>query len=146
MMIGTKYPNPGSSKYSVRYSCANCGWSGAIAFTKGKRAPGTTTCPTCAVSVAKKSLPYRRVEPVTKDPVLIPIIPGAWPKNPAHPYGPHPGRFPPVKPHKSYSDIAQRQTAATKNDADRCTGFGFEFGEHSRRSAHERGVRDWEHS
>ena len=83
MKVRTDYPKLDS--YSVKYNCANCGWSGTIEFAKGKRAPDTTTCPTCKVSGAKKSLTYRLPAPAMKDPVLIPIIPGAWPKNPPKP-------------------------------------------------------------
>ncbi len=121
MTIETKYPNPGSPKYSVRYSCGNCGWNGCVVFAKGKRAPDTTTCSTCGVSGAKKSLPYRRTEPMIKDPVLIPIIPGAWPNNPARPWPknpPHPSFPSPVNPYKPYPDITQRQTTETENDTD----------------------------
>ncbi len=94
MVIETKYPNPGPPKYSVPYSCANCGWSGNVVFAKGKRAPDTTTCPTCGVSGAKKSLPYKSPAP-EKDPTLMPIIPGAWPKNPT----PWPRVLPKPYPH-----------------------------------------------
>ena len=138
--INTNYPNAKPGVYQVAYACSNCGWTGKIPFTKGKVAPGTTTCPTCGVSGTKKSLPYRLPAPAMKDPVLVPIIPGACPKNPPCPVCP-----PPANPYKPYPDITQRQTAATKNDADHCTGFRFEFGEHPRRPAHGRGVRDWEH-
>ncbi len=77
--IKTDYPKP--NIYSVEYSCANCGWSGSINFMKGTQAPDTTTCPTCEVNGANKSLPYRVSETTKKDPVPMPIIPIAWPQN-----------------------------------------------------------------
>ncbi len=63
-------------QYSVQYRCANCGWSGSVKFDKGRRAPDTTTCPTCLVSGAKKSLPYVRRETVPRYPIIpTPTIP-----------------------------------------------------------------------
>ncbi len=123
MTIETKYPNSGPPKYSVRYSCANCGWSGNVVFAKGKRAPDTTTCPTCGVSGAKKSLPYKRTESTKKDPVLIPIIPGAWPRNPARPWPKNPPK-PYPRPHDPWDD-PRRSYIIYKNDVDHCTGMGF---------------------
>ncbi len=127
MKVRTDYPKLDS--YSVKYNCANCGWSGTIEFAKGKRAPDTTTCPTCKVSGAKKSLTYRLPAPAMKDPVLIPIIPGAWPKNPTPwPYRPNPWLL--YKPNRpcddpQRTDIIQRQTTGIESDADHCTGMGF---------------------
>jgi hypothetical protein len=110
MTIRTKYPRPGPPKYSVRYGCANCGWSGTVTFDKGKRAPDTTTCPTCEVSGAKKSLPYVRTVP--KDPI-IPLIPSdvpPWPRELPRPW-PRPAPYTPwevpYKPHRPW-DVPQQ--------------------------------------
>ncbi len=78
--IETKYP--GSDTYFSKYECTNCGWSGSIRFKKGNFAPATTGCPKCLCNSAKKNVPRKSPAPMMKDPVLIPIIPGAWPKNP----------------------------------------------------------------
>ncbi len=74
------------TQYGVQYGCDNCGWSGALKFYIGKSAPDKSACPKCHCITARKQItlpfvPKRRPEPVQKDPVLIPIIPGAWPKN-----------------------------------------------------------------
>ncbi len=124
-VIATKYPTPAT--YAVPYNCSNCGWSGNLRVNKGTTAPGTRYCPICGCNTAKKSIVWSlqtRKEPhvVEKDPVLIPIIPGAWPKNPARPCGPH---LPLVDPYRSRPDTTWRRPTEIENDADHCTGMGF---------------------
>ncbi len=145
-VVATKYPTPAT--YAVPYNCSNCGWSGNLRVDKGTTAPGTRYCPICECNTAKKSIMWplqTRKEPhvVEKDPVLIPIIPGAWPKNPI----PYPRPHRPDRP-----DITWRQAVATENDIDNVTrfrgephtGFGLELKTRENFRVYECGVRDGE--
>ena len=87
------------TQYSVQYGCDNCGWSGTLKFGTGEPAPDKSACPRCHCVAARKQItlpfvPKRRPEPIEKDPVLIPIIPDAWPKKP----------LPCPRPHEPWAD------------------------------------------
>lgn len=44
------------ARYSVRYKCRNCGWSGKISFNKGEEAYAKKTCPNCDCYAAEKAI------------------------------------------------------------------------------------------
>ncbi len=126
------------TQYSVQYSCDNCGWSGALKFNIGKPAPGESACPKCHCVTARKQItlpfvPKRRTKPV--DPYPDPVLPLPMPLPNPDPWRdnrwwpPNPRIEPPCDPIK-YEERSgnplRRQPTGTRNDADHCTGFGFE--------------------
>lgn len=40
--------NKQADSYYVGAGCSNCGWRGKLRIEKGRRAPWTNTCPSCA--------------------------------------------------------------------------------------------------
>lgn len=78
--IKTDYPKP--NIYSVKYSCANCGWAGLKKFDVGKLAPSSAICTRCGCPTAKKSLAVPYVPKRPPEPDCPPMIPAPGPRDP----------------------------------------------------------------